>query len=361
MKKTKRFPTLFLGMFVVPFAAVLGYYGLMAEPRFETEARVALKSTSSESSASPLVPLLGGSEDRVDELYLIGRVYSRDVAERVDKHTGIRSQWDSDKGTDFMHRLWGKKAAEDFVELYRRNVNLRVDPVSKDLVLTVRTFEADQAQKIAQFLVEDLKEFTNEASRQVAREQIEFAENEVAARLERLKAIKTAMLDYQTQHRLVDAEVEARAKLEAVTRLESVLSTAEADLMAAKAYLSNDSHEVKALAQKAVALRTQVGTERARLTQGDARQIDKVAHFQDLKASVALAEERYRRALDTLDTVRVNAARQAKTLTVIAAPLRAERALYPKYAREIAMAALVLLAVYGFVKLTRTLVREHRS
>lgn len=351
---------LFIGMVGIPFSLAVAYYALIAEPRYVTETRVAVKSLSA-TPDSPLASLLSTvSSSRQDELYLIDRAQSLDVAQKLDEKEHIRKAWHWTAGRDVLNRFW-LNTSEDFLNQYRKNVTANLDPLTSDLVIRVQSFDAPQSERLAKLLLQDLDSFTNDMSQKLAKEQVKFAEDELTSRHKAYVEATAALTAFQSKNRMLDAESEGKQKMETIASLEAELAKAEAELAGGQAYLNQGSFQLQGMKQKVAALQSQITRERNRLTQGDSKYTEKMTEFHQLKVAVEIAEHRYKQALTVLEQVRIESVRKAKTFAVIAEPHLAEKAIYPRYAYELATALGALLALFGLTRLTMSLMREHRN
>ncbi len=359
MKKLFR-SKLFLAMVAVPFALVCAYYAVLVEPRFTSEARVALKSVASDGQLKGLGGLLaGGGSDKQDELYLVGRANSLEMALRVDQALGTRKSWSSSAGTDIWHRTWGE-TAEDYLSSYRKMVDVHIDPIGGEVVVRATTFDAKQALDVVKFLVRDLEEYTNAQAQELAAMRGQFAEREAARLHDELKKASSALADFQAKNGLLDVEGEARLKTAAVDSLEAEKARAEADLRGLQAYLTPESAAVKSKAQQVEALRAQIAIERAKMTTGARMPGTLMAQFAELKLASELALHKYKTALASQESARVDTERQAKVLSTVAQPYQGERPSQPRYLVDLATALAALVLAWGATVMVAAIIKEHR-
>ena len=74
-----------------------------------------------------------------------------------------------------------------------------------------------------------------------------------------------------------------------------------------------------------------------------------------------MATKAYSSSLIALESARTEASRKLKQLVVVSSPQLSEDAKYPRVAYSLTNILLILLALFGLVRMIRATIREHKD
>lgn len=347
----------------VPFALVAIYFLLLAENRYVSEARlIVVKNGDSASSAiSMALPILGlaGNSSQEDTRYLKEYIQSPEMFEVLDKKMGLRAAFVL-HGLDVFYMLPDWVSKEYALEYYRNRIDLAID--DRTGILTVKTegFSPEFAKHFNEAVLKESERFINELSYQIAREQLDFAGQEVARARKGLDSIKNSLLSYQEKK--LDPVTLLGVTSQIVTGLESTLAGKEAELKAALGTMQEGAPQVIALRHMIAALKEQIRNEQSKLSSTDGDKLNRrAADYTDQKAMVDFQAELYRITLAAFEKTRVDTMRKIKSLAVISAPQLPERAEYPRRFYSLISSFFLLIMGYGFIRLAGAVVEDHRD
>ncbi|UUX94122.1 hypothetical protein [Aquabacterium sp. J223] len=242
-------------------------------------------------------------------------------------------------------------------------MELLFDDLSSLLTVRVQGFDPTMAQALNAAILEECETFVNAFSQKVAREQMAFAEGELARATERVRGSQSALLAFQARYAQLDPLAQAQNANRIEGELQSQVTRLETELRTLKSYLHDDAHPVRAARQQLDALRRQLSVEQLRVTgAGDDRRVSRLAvQFQELTLQARIAEDAYKLALSAVETARVEAGRKLKSLAIVEPPARPEIALYPRRLYTLATLAVVCVLLYGALRLLLATIREHRD
>jgi capsular polysaccharide transport system permease protein len=354
---------------VVPMILVVIYYTLIAADRYVCESKIiVLKSTDavagSAASGISLPSILGsGGASQEDELHLVEYISSADMLDQLDKEIGYRKEFGL-HGLDVLYWLpnWSWVSREYGLEFYRARIDLKFDDKNGILTLATQGFTREFAQQVNQIILRESERFMNELSHRVAREQLAFANDEVHRARQELDKAKGSLLGYQNRFGLLDPAGAADTTNRIAAELEGQLSSKEADLKAATAFMADNSPQVLNLRNTIAAIRHQMDVEKAKLTSQEGLRMNRIAaEYLDVKAMVDFESDLYKVSLGTYEKSRIDALRQIKSVAVIANPVLPDRAEYPRRIYMIIACFFVLLLGYGFVRLVVAVIEDHRD
>jgi capsular polysaccharide transport system permease protein len=357
MKKLFKDKT-FMTLVALPVAVATLYFGVIAEPVFETEAQVSLKSVTTATTQSGPLAMLGMSNPGREETHnLQAHLQSSYMAETLDQAVGLKKVWAA-PGRDKPARLSSSASREEFLAYYNANVLITFDDLSGSLVIKAKSFDPAHTKSIVDALIKQGDVFVNNLSQAMVADQLAFVTGQTEKAYTDVQAARLEMQAFQSKHGLYDSEAEARSGTELVAKLEAELAGAETELSAASAYLSPESYQRIGLQQRADSLRSQVARQRAKISKSGS---PVAAEFKVLGNKLAFLEEIYKRALEAEQTVRLEAARKAKTLAVVVPAHLPEEASYPRRPKNIVLTLFAALGLFLSVRLARAVMLENRK
>lgn len=350
---------------VIPMILLTVYYTLIASERYVSESRIVIKQGGDlgQQLVGLTIPFLGmsGGPNKDDAMLVMEFIHSPDLLDRLDQNLGLKEQF-SQTGFDIVNDLppWAKR--EDFINIYRRRVDLRYDNQRGVLVIGTWAKSGEQAQKLNQAILAEAEKFINELSHKIAREQLDFAGKEMLAARENLEKAKEALLQYQNNSSFVDPAVELGMTSQVIAGLQAQLAAKEVELKMLLAMMQENAPQVLSLRQVVASLRVQIQDERQKIASSQAKGLNrKAAAFLDYKSMVDFQSDVYRASLVATEKLRVEAARKIRSLAVISSPQIPERAEYPQRLYLLAVWLLGLCVLYGFVRLGIETIEDHRD
>lgn len=360
---------LMLGLVVLPMVAVALYLLVFAANRYVTESAVSVRSAAVISSTSTTgtasATALTGTATPTsyqDTLYLLDYIHSDALARELESKLKLRDHFEGPK-LDFVFRLWPGTSKEWFLRYYRNRVELDFDDVSGLLTIRTQGFDQTTSEKLNQAILDASENFVNEFSHRVAREQMEFSEQEAKTASKALETAKMTLVDFQTKNRLLDPVAQSTAANTLTATLQSQLATLETQLKTLLSYQDKDSFQVQSLRSQIDATRSQLDTERARVTaeQSNDRLNTLTIDYQRLLLEAQFAEGTYQAALSALQAARLDASRKLKSLIVVSAPTTPDSALYPRYAFDLGTLLVFCLIAYAIARLIVATIQEHQD
>lgn len=358
--------TLLLLLVALPMALYGLYLGLFAADRYVSESVVAVRQAGGESSPLPgAAMLLAGINpaSHEDTLYLKEFVHSRGLLALLEPKLKLREHFHQ-AGTDWPFQLAADASLEDFVDYYRRRIEVEFDDRSALLKVRAQGFDPAFAQQLNRAILEESERFVNESSHRIARERLRFAETELGLAGKRLQTSKNQLLAFQYRHRLLDPTLQAQAAGALTAELQASRSRLEAELNGLLAFLRPDAYQVEALKARIAALDKQIATEGNRATKDDKRgqRLNALAvEFQSLQLQAQFAQDGYKLALGAVENARIDATRKIKSLLVVEPPSLPETADYPLRAYNLGTLLALCVLLFAITRLVLATIREHQD
>ena len=350
--------------FVASVLAAL-YWGLFASDRYVSEAHVVIQHTDQASGESGKIGgLLGGvgGGSSSDQLLLRDHLLSIDMLAALDAKLNLRAHY-SDWHRDPISRMWFSDAKlEWFHAHYLSRVAVEFDDYSGILAIKAQAYDPKMAHAIAAMLVAEGERFMNVLGHRLAQEQVSFLEKQVTDLSQRVLQARQIVLEFQNQKGLISPEATAGAFAATVNRLESQLTDLQTRRTAMLGYLMPQSPNVVELNMQIAAVEKQLEREKARLTSGTDRTLNRtVEEYQRLELNAQFALDIYKAALAGLERGRVDATRTLKKVSVLQNPFVPQYPIEPRRIYNTVVFILIALLIAGIMQLIAAIIRDHRD
>ena len=364
-RKTLYFTWAKLGSFALVVLAslfVIGYYGIVASPRYASQAQFVVKQAgANELSITGLAAIGSASPSTRDALIVQEYIQSIEMAQALDQELGLKAHYENTEW-DWISRLAVDSTQEDYLNYFQQHITVEYNELSEILRIEVQAFTADFALQLATELIKISEQFINQLGIGMANSQLQYAEQEVSRTHDLLKQQQLKLIDFQNTYQLLSPDSQSGALVAAVNNLEAEIVAQETELKSLKAFMRKDAAEVKALEFRIAALRSQLTEEKAKLTSSDQNSLNKVAaDFKAIELNTKLSGDLYASALTSLELVRAEAFTKLKYLLIVEQPRLAEEDSYPRRLYNIATWFVVLVLLYLVGRLTIAVIKEHRD
>lgn len=342
------------------FAAV--YFFLIASNEYVSEARFTVKGSPTTPQSGELVGMVlgvAGTGGFQDSWMVQDYILSIDMIDALDKKIQLRKLY-SDGSIDIFSRLWADATKEEFIRYYRKRVTVSFDFSSGITTLNVRAYKradakliADTILELSEVLVNRISDRAQEDSLQLARQELEQAEQ---------KAIKTSsdLKVFRNEQGEINPQATAQTILSLVGNLDAELAKTNAELAEVKTYMRENSPRIVALKTKIEALRGQVEAEKARLTGADGKVVSGlVQDYERLLMEQEFAVKRYTSALTAFEAARVQAIAKSRYLEPIVMPMLPEQHDIYRGIRGVASVFGIFLLAFVIISLGVAAIKEH--
>ena len=354
-----------IGTIAVPWLLTAFYLTAIASDRYVSESIVAVREEGSGISVptgvDALSAMFGTSAASNEDQYMLqAHILSNDMLRQIDEKLDLRQAYSSPK-LDFIFRLDEAASQDQFLDYYRRRIDVVVDDASGLLTIHTQGFTPEVSRAVNQEVVTLSERFINESSHRLAREQMSFAESELRKARDRLNEVRERLQLFQEEHGLLDPTAQAAATTGLTAELQATLARYEAELKGMLAYINDDAPQVDALRAQIRGIREQLQAERLRgVSDTDGLSLSVLAaRHQELLAELGFMSDAYRGALLALETARIESTRKLKSLVLVETPALPETAEYPRRLYTLFALLMGLFLVYGIVRLVIATIEDH--
>lgn len=348
---------------IVPWVIYALYITLLASPQYISRSQLIVKSSDGGSSFDPtsLLSSVGASTGGTNSQLIEAFVMSRDMLNYLDNTIQLRDHFIHD-GADIFSRLSSTASQEDFLAYYLSHVKVTVDSASSVITIQSRAFSRDYAQLINETIVKHAEHFINDIGNNLAKSKLEFAKGEHAIVEKKLQDAKTKLLAFQSKYNVLDPTAEGAAFQQIAFSLEATLAQRKAELNTLSTMMSDSAPEILNLKRQINALQAQINEQKEKINTSDnINQLsvsELMSQYSNLQVQVELALQAYSSSLVTLENARVDAYQQLEHLVTVESPTLPDESLYPKVIYNLVLFAIVLLMLYGIVRIIIATIKE---
>ncbi|EAK0436533.1 capsule biosynthesis protein [Campylobacter lari] len=345
-------------------AFVIFYYVFIAANRYVSESVLSVKSTTGDSGAITGIAALltNNSFSSEDITFLKSYIHSLDMLNILEEKIQIRELYQKQK-LDFFYSISSSADQEEFLKYYQNRVKIIQENSANGLLrVEVEGFDPQSAHLIASTIVKESEKFINEISHKAARDQMQFAEEELLQFKKRYQKAKDELLAFQNKYGVFDPLKQAEGTLKLIAELESKIAAKEAELLMMQSYINDNAPQIVTIKSEITALKKQLQKEKSKVSSPKSSQKlnDLAAKFQDLTIEAGFAESAYTAALKAYESARIEALRKIKQVVIVQSPSLPQSAKYPEALYNILTAFMILSLIYGIVKFIKMIIEEHR-
>jgi len=343
------------------------YYGMFATDRYVTSAQVVVRQTGSsgQGQAVPALSLLVSGinpASREETLYLRQYIDSMDMLNVLEEKLNWRRHYAA-QSSDPLYWLDGDAPSEDVLKYYQRVVTVHFDELTGLLSIQVEAFSSEFARQVIEVMLEESDRYVNEMSLRLARQQMTFAEMELKVARRNYFDRRAALITFQSENNLLDAEASAESRAAIVAALEAQITEAYATLRGMNASLSSSAPRVRQQQNLIRALEAQLASERKRLvSQQEGGQLNVVAGaYRNLSIDAQIAEEAYKTSVAALENARIESSKKIRALVTVVSANNPDIPLFPKRLYNLFTLLVGLVLAYGIIRFILESIEDHRD
>lgn len=344
----------FLLAVVAPAAAAVGYLYLFAADQYASRMAFSVRSA----EAAPSIEFLGALTQSFgaagsDAQVVFEFIRSQQAAEAAFAALPLTEIYNLPE-RDAVFRLGEDRPVEDILRYWRWMTDVSVDMGAGIITFEARAFDADSAQRIATFMLDESTRIVNALSAQAREDAVADARRVLAEAEERLRAVRRDIRAFRNIEQELDPSENARASLGLMAALEARLADAQIELDTQIALVGSKSAQIPVLRQRVASIEARIAEERSRIGDGmgggaanpdDRAFADRVARYEELVVDREFAQNAYIAALASFEQAQVEARRQTRYLAPHIRPTLSQEPEYPQRA----LMALAVFAVAAVV------------
>ncbi|ARW17170.1 capsule biosynthesis protein [Komagataeibacter europaeus] len=347
----------FMIFVVLPTSLVFLYLTLIATPQYISEAHFVVRGRSGQSgiSLSSILQSSGGSGATSENTYVVeDYMQSRDAAELLIKQNNLLDIYKRPEA-DFFARypMFGMpQDFEHFYLYYKRHVLVEQDSETNISILTVRTFRAEDSQKIARALLDAGENLVNEINRRQRENLIHATSLEMQASEAKLRDINQKLAEYRNVVALIDPMRQSVPMINFVTTLQNMLTTTNMQLGQLRQSAPN-SPLIAAYQRQADILSEQIKKSGGEITGSNNSLVPKITGYDDLMVQREIQQRVLASNVASLEAAKQQADQQMIYVDEVAQPNAAD---WPEYPRNIIVLIITICSTLGLYAMGRLLI-----
>lgn len=361
--KSKIRPGLFFTV-ILPNIILFLYLTLIATPQYISEAHFMVRGEHSMGSSPLSMMMQTGMSESVtsDDTFAVQDYLTSRDAMTLLLHNDALAQVFAHPGADFMSRFpnwYSRRDLESFYRYYKRHVKAQIDAETSLSVLTVRTFSAEDSQRIAKALIAAAENLVNEINRRQRANLVDAAQREVDATLEQVRDLQTRLAAFRNTSAMIDPEKQSEPLVSTQYALQSLLTATQMRLDQTR-QTSPDSPSITVYEQQINILRKELNTASARLTGDTHSLVPTLTEYDSLTIQRQILQQVLVSEVTSLQNAKARADHQMVFLEEVSRPDKPD---YPAYPATLKVMAISLACFYGAYIMGRLLIagaREHK-
>jgi capsular polysaccharide transport system permease protein len=351
----------FLLMVVLPFAASLLYFTLVASDQYTAEARFAVRSLADngqgDSSDAEILKMTSATQDA----YVVTSfIHSTEILRRIGTYLDYKSVFTL-ADTDSLSRFDSEASQEKFLGYWRKMVSAYIDGPSGIVTLQVNSFRPEDSVRLANAILKESEKLINEMSERTRNDILKQGQQEVDRTGRIYLGALAALNRMQRTSAFLSPEMQAKEKGQLLTGLLAQKLEIESRLFILKQSEVVDSPTYRQLEITRRGLEGQIDKMQAEMTGPEnASIVHSLQQFTQLETDRMIAEKLYEAARHNYDAALTESLRKALYLIVFVNPSLPEEALYPRRIMAPALILLGLTVLWATLSLAWASVEDHR-
>jgi capsular polysaccharide transport system permease protein len=353
---------LVLVMVALPTGLATIYYGAIASSQYVSETRFVVRSPNRNAAGllSGFLQSTGFVRAQDDSYVVMEFIESRAASSDLAQHSNLRDVL-SRPEADFLARfpsLWSKPTEEALYEHYLDFVTIETDSGGGVTTLQVRAFRPEDAQMLAQALLDRAETLINRLNDRARKDAVRFAQIEVTDSEKRLGDLQKSLTNFRNKVAMIDPSKQSTAMFEMIAKLSDDVAQSKAQL-ASLMQQTPQSPQIQAMRSSIDAKEQQIIEERARIVGDDASMAPLIAEYEQLLLQRELGMRMLESSATSLENAKLEAQRQQLYLERIVNPNRPDYAMYPKRIKSILMVFALCFAAFWIARFFRNQIYDH--
>ncbi|WP_122050038.1 capsule biosynthesis protein [Asaia bogorensis] len=353
----------FCAFVVLPTVVSAVYFSVFASPQYVSEAQFIVQGQHNQSNlmlAGLLEAGAGGSASE-DTYAVQDYVTSRDAAELLLRTENLGAAYQK-SAADALARFpnfYSGHTFEHFYAYYRRHVVAELDTTTGVSTLQVRTFSAEDSQRIARALVTAAENLVNRMNDRQRKNTIAASEKELNESIQKLSAVNKKIDLYRDKIAMLNPSLQSQPVLKDIAALQTIVTTTRVEL-AQLQHSTPDSPLIEVYKRRILAINAEISHAETKITGSDASFVPKISEYESLVFQRALYEKEVSTADAGVATAKLQADRQLSYLNEITQPNLPDYAAYPRVVSNVAVVFATMLGLYLMAMLLISGAREHK-
>jgi len=290
-----------------------------------------------------------------DTQIIVNYVNSRAAVEKLEGAIGVRALY-SRPEADAMARFDARKSIERFLKYWHSMVSASIRMPAGIVELKVRAFTPQDAQRIAQAVLDTCEQMVNDLNARADRDAINNAEEELNRSSQRVASALAALETARNNTGILETTRSADALQSLIKDAKSRLLSLQGGYDASLKYVGPNAPQMKELSARIDITQKQIAEIESKLTSssatgsGDGPTLaNAMTKFGELDLERMVAEKQYAAAAATLEAARINSEDKQLYFKTFVFPDLPQESTYPKRFLNTFLVAISTLVGWGIL------------
>ncbi|WP_428332726.1 hypothetical protein [Novosphingobium sp.] len=346
----------------IPTLIALVYFGLLASDVYISESSFIVRSPNKpESSGFGVLLKTVGFSNSGDEIYAANDyLASREALRALNRNGAVALSYGSHQVSMF-DRFDPLGYRGSFETLYRyvgKKIAVQYDSSTAITTLTVRAFNAQDARRFNEQLLELAETQVNTLNDRARTDLVAVAQREVDRSRAEARQFAVALAAYRDKAGLVDPEKQAGAQVQMVSKMQDELIAAQIQLRQVQE-MAPRSSEIEPLQARVAGLQQAIGAQTQRAAGGNGSLSSAAAEYQRRAFDEQFGEKQLAAALGALEEARLDSQHKQAYVERIVTPAVPDEAIEPNRLRGVLATFVMGLIVWGIASMMLASLRDH--
>lgn len=364
MTSLKKFYPLLVLTVIVPNLLSLLHFGVFASDVYISEWKFIVRGPDKPAATALGVLLKStGFANAGDEIYAThDYVLSRDALHALNRNRAFMHAYAAPSNSVF-DRFGPFGIGNTFENLYKyycKKVEVSQDTTSSIVMLTVRAFTPQDAQRFNEQLLEMAEATVNKLNERGQQDLIRFAEREVVDTKNRSQAAALALSAYRNAAGVIDPEKQASVPIQMISKVQDELIATRTQPRELHA-IAPQNPQIESLRSRAAGIASEMEGQLRNVAGGSTSLSSRAAQYQRPWLESQFADKQLASAMAALQDARNEARRKQAYVERIVQPNFADELLEPRRLHGILSMLILGLAAWGIISLLLAGMLEHRD
>ncbi len=365
-KLNKKYSIFKTRLFFISFFMIAFTYTLFLKAElYESKTALIVRDLSAPAPSSSNLGLsmlgMGSSSQLQDSMVVQEYLLSLDIFLELDKKFNLIQHYKSDK-IDFIERLSWDATIEQSLKFYKKRILINYDEVSGILHISYIHTDPQTAQNILNAMIKYVEYALNEFNRKKAKKQLAFLESEHDKKLLKVNNSSMILEKYQNENLLLDPTINASSSSTLIATLEATLTQKRIIYKTKSSYLNKNNYELLALKAEIKEIVSSLANFKKSLTGNEKGSLNKILfEYEKLKMQLEFDTEIYKNVLIQLEKTKLDALKEAKTLSIVSKANLPDGYTYPNKPKTFITLIVVIFLIYGIFSMLLAIIKDHKE
>jgi capsular polysaccharide transport system permease protein len=341
------------------------YYYRIATPLYATKTEFVIQQAMPQQASGSSLGGLASTPmaNMQDSITVQGYLQSRDAMLRLDQDIGFRNVFAA-PDIDPIQRLAPDATNEAAYKIYQRNVRVSYDPTEGIIRMEVIAPDPEVSVRFADALIGYAEEQVDQLTQRLREDAMKGARESYTEAETALLEARQRAVTLQETFKVLSSEVEVSLITGQIGQLEGQLTADRLSLAQMESNATPNQARMEPLKRRIATLESEIALLRSKLVEEDSSGQSLARVQSELAIAQADADTRQMmlsQSLQSMETARIEANRQARYISLSVAPVAPDEATYPRAFENTMVAMMIFAGIYLILSMTAAILREQVS